>query len=73
MAKFNSEEAAMNLDLSFACLARGECNREFFCINPNFCLPGHPPSICPHLVVWDPTAKKLKAEGIEFIKEGIDG
>jgi len=62
---------ARNMHLQFACTAycgqhQGECDREFFCINPNFSrdsiglLSSHFGSVCPHLIAWDPFAKSQR-------------
>ncbi len=56
---------AMNLHLQFACTVQGECDREFFCINPHYILE----PVCPHLVAWDGLAKSMKAQGIPLVKK----
>ena len=54
----------MKLHLQFACTAQGECDREFFCVNPHYILE----PVCPHLVAWDPVAKSMKAQDIPLVK-----
>ncbi len=65
---------AMNLKLQFACTRQGVCDREFFCINPNFSraergmggsstledIMSHFGPVCPHLIAWDPLLKGVR-------------
>lgn len=58
------QDEALNLHLQFACTAQGECDREFFCINPTYLLF----PVCPRLVAWDGLAKSLRDQGIPLVK-----
>jgi len=50
------------LELSFGCLRKGNCERNFVCINPKDLLN----NVCPHLVATD----KLKASFKKMEDEG---